>query len=624
MHPNKTRIWPCSLPCNTFSLVMIPKRTTQRQFKCVPLLLFWVLWSSINLHAQPNGLSEEDLVVFESEPDINKRIRMMIDSAYDSPRQHLRLFFYHKALKLAQKHKDEDGEAYAYTWKGSLAFDAGQYDSAEVFHQRALNLRKKINNHKDVLGSINNLGLIRKALHRYEDAIAVYLRGVNYAEAKQIPPIANLANINNNLGTAYRLVGKIDSAAFYFGESMRISNYIKSVSLAAKSQYNIGVLLQDNKREFEEAYNFLTQSLESFILVKDSAYMGKCYLSLGNNAYFKGNSAEALRFFIKADSFSPFLSTLDKGILLKNTGEVLATELDYDGALIRLKASLDTFRSIGNHLETNAALWGISRCEQERTVLENKRLWNIIKAASAGLIVIGLIYALIRIIRRKNKFIENQGKLEDLQNKELEVAFARIEGQEFIQKKIGQELHDGLGAMLSAIKINLPSDENNPKIGKVNNMIDEACEEVRRFSHQLSSVLLEKFGLKAQIEALADNIQQSGYYDVELITYQLEERLDIKIEHSLYRMVQELVNNTVKHANGKNISIQLSRFSDKIRIIFEDDGRGFDYQTALNRKTAGLINLHARVHDMNGEIQFDTQIGRGTIVSIDIPYQPEQ
>ncbi len=233
-------------------------------------------------------------------------------------------------------------------------------------------------------------------------------------------------------------------------------------------------------------------------------------------------------------------------------------------------------------------------------------------------------------IARQQEQLVIKDNLELLKNREVETAYARIEGSENMQQKIGQDLHDSVGAMLSTVRLQLsPVDEvldvlpgkTREQFISANQLLSEACEEVRRISHELSSAVLRRFGLKAQLEALCEVINQTGKLQVELATHGLNERLNSKAEINIYRMVQELVNNTIKHAQAQNLSIQVNRFEDTINIMVEDDGVGFDVDTAQNSPGLGLQSLAARVHELHGEMQIDSRLHRGSTISIDIPTQ---
>ena len=123
----------------------------------------------------------------------------------------------------------------------------------------------------------------------------------------------------------------------------------------------------------------------------------------------------------------------------------------------------------------------------------------------------------------------------------------------------------------------------------------------------------------AQLEALADIIPSSGKLQVELVTHGLKERLDYGTELHIYRIVQELIHNVIKHAQAQNVTIQVNRFEDRVNVIVEDDGRGFDVESIRQKPGMGMQNLAARVHELSGFLQIDSRSGRGTTVSVDIP-----
>nr|HMQ62283.1 ATP-binding protein [Flavilitoribacter sp.] len=253
------------------------------------------------------------------------------------------------------------------------------------------------------------------------------------------------------------------------------------------------------------------------------------------------------------------------------------------------------------------------------------------------LLLLGLATALININRQKRNLAEQealvirQEAIEQIQIKELEANQRRLEGEEAIRTSIGRELHDGLGSMLSTVKLYYSSveekignlqEESKEQYQKANLLLGQACDQVRTISHEMLSAFLVKFGLKAQLESFAETIRDSGQLEVELATHGLKDRLDSRLEFSIYRIVQELVNNVIKHAGATRISIQVNRFESMVNIMVEDNGTGFDPEEAKNKGGIGLKNIRSRVHDLDGTTDFESAKGKGTSVSIDIPLQP--
>ncbi|MCB0632813.1 MAG: sensor histidine kinase, partial [Lewinella sp.] len=247
-----------------------------------------------------------------------------------------------------------------------------------------------------------------------------------------------------------------------------------------------------------------------------------------------------------------------------------------------------------------------------------------------GLAVMG--YYLNRQRRRlveQQSILSQQRVLELVREKELETNYALMQGVETTRKKIGRELHDSIGSMLSIAKVYFTSfnekvsniqEENRQQYQKANDLLDDACEKVRQISHEMTSAILVQFGLKTQLEALADTLRGTGFLQVELSTYGLTKRLDTQTEINIYRIIQELTSNVIKHAQAKKISIQVNRFDEMINVMVEDNGVGFDVEGAKTSGDGiGLKNVAARVHGLEGTIRYDSSPGKGTSVTVDIP-----
>ena len=148
-------------------------------------------------------------------------------------------------------------------------------------------------------------------------------------------------------------------------------------------------------------------------------------------------------------------------------------------------------------------------------------------------------------------------------------------------------------------------------------MLDDAVREVRRVSHDLLQSNLAKFGLPKALEELRETLQAPGKFEVELSMHGMQERLEPRLEVVIYRIVQECVSNTMKHAKASHLSIQLTRSQGMVNLLVEDDGRGFDLASV--EEGMGMGNIRQRTADLGGTVHFDARQGRGTSVSVDIP-----
>lgn len=199
-----------------------------------------------------------------------------------------------------------------------------------------------------------------------------------------------------------------------------------------------------------------------------------------------------------------------------------------------------------------------------------------------------------------------------------------IEGQEAERIRISKDLHDGLGGLLSTVKAHFSNIQNQiidqEKIdvyNKANLMIDEACQEIRRISHNLMPATLKLDGLKSAIEQLADDISMAHDFEVKAEIIGFEGTLNEQYEIFIFRIIQEASNNIIKYANAENVLIQLSENDHGYHIIIEDDGIGFD--TLKTTYGIGLKSIESRVDYLKGNLDISSVISEGTTITINIP-----
>ncbi|PKA83517.1 hypothetical protein ATE92_1672 [Ulvibacter sp. MAR_2010_11] len=211
------------------------------------------------------------------------------------------------------------------------------------------------------------------------------------------------------------------------------------------------------------------------------------------------------------------------------------------------------------------------------------------------------------------------------QKNKLLALSSMIEGQEAERLRIAKDLHDSLGGLLSTVKAHfstirkdVPQLEQLSLSEKTNGLIDEACLEVRRISHNMMPHSLSISGLIGAVEDLGEHLNEEDYavtVEIKSIPDTLEKTRSVMI----YRLLQEIISNIRKHANAKNILIQLIGHNNTIHLLVEDDGNGFDFQEATNNGGLGLKSINSRVQFLDGTIAWDTHPGRGTSINLNIP-----
>jgi signal transduction histidine kinase len=202
-----------------------------------------------------------------------------------------------------------------------------------------------------------------------------------------------------------------------------------------------------------------------------------------------------------------------------------------------------------------------------------------------------------------------------------------LENQQIVEterSRLAKDLHDGLGGLLSGIKLTLNSvadkvnEKNTLLFNKANNQLDNAISEMRRVAHNMMPEALLKFGLGEAIQDYCDGINESNLVKMKYTQIGSLQSLDKSAEIVLYRIIQELTNNALKHAVAKNIFIQINKHSKGFTITIEDDGKGFDY-TASAGGGQGLKNVQSRISYLKGSYDIKSEKGNGTSINIEIP-----
>ncbi|RPI18784.1 MAG: response regulator [Ignavibacteriae bacterium] len=237
-----------------------------------------------------------------------------------------------------------------------------------------------------------------------------------------------------------------------------------------------------------------------------------------------------------------------------------------------------------------------------------------------------LIRAVRYAIERKRAEEEHQKLLEQRIR-----SLAIIEAQENERRRISRELHDGLGQLLSAAKLNFGMIEFAQSQGKekmdeivkqVDSIISKAIVEARRIAHDLRPTTLDDFGLIPALRILCQEFSKLTGVKVKFQVSQLLERIDPKIEIAIYRIIQESFNNISKYAEATDVSLDLYRKDSRVYVRVKDNGKGFDIDNASKNKKMGrgfgLLNMRERAELIGGKIDIISSVGQGTELLLDI------
>ena len=249
-------------------------------------------------------------------------------------------------------------------------------------------------------------------------------------------------------------------------------------------------------------------------------------------------------------------------------------------------------------------------------------LYNWLGVASAIFFAVGLI-----LIRKIFKYMEKMEREKRASEKRFLSVMIQAEDNE--RKRLAKDLHDGLGPLLSTIKMSLSAlrkQENTAQskeiLENLDSVILESIKSIKDISNNLSPHVLDNFGLDKAINNFIQKITTTGGIEIEYRSNLKDLRLESNTESVLYRVLCELINNTIKHAHAKKIKININYDIYSVCLNYSDNGKGFESDNLFKpqEKGTGLYNIYSRINSLKGKIDINSQAGSGTDVIIKIPF----
>ena len=258
------------------------------------------------------------------------------------------------------------------------------------------------------------------------------------------------------------------------------------------------------------------------------------------------------------------------------------------------------------------------------TILRKNTLNYILIGTAASLLIISLLT--YRNYNQKKKL--QQQRISELETQQqLSATEAILKGEEQERSRLAKDLHDGLGGMMSGIKYSLltmkknqiMTPENQQAFERSIDMLDSSINEMRRVAHNMMPEALVKFGLDTALNDFCSDVNQTGVLQVSYQSIGIkEEQFEQITAITIYRIVQELINNTMKHAAARSAIVQVSKTNEVISITVEDDGKGFDTTMLEGVKGIGWNNIKSRVDYLKGKLDVRSEPGKGTSVHIEL------
>ena len=585
-----------------------------------------------------------------------------------------------EVLSISKQHQFRKGEAYAYMRIGSILDLKGKNDSAIHYIRQVLTIRESLKDNLGVSGALRMLGYIYMETNQVDSVFSSFLRAADLVE-KEKDSVA-IFNIYIELGHSYIDYGSIEQAGKYYNSAKAIAIKLKNtLSIAytfaglgkyyytlnefdsalyyyqnaallyeeeghkidAARSYNNIAISYTGKKNYRIAILFHRKAIETYREMGLQENIALAHYNIGL-MFNKREMPDSAIYYLKlskaiADSLE---DVYRQSVVYKILSHSYVLRKDYFQAYhhylkhSKLKDSLldqekiSAIAEMQTKYETEKKEQQIALLDEQNKTQKAER--NYIIASSAVLLLLllisGVYYYQRSRIAIKNEKIAQQEIESLIDEQDLKTYNAMLEGQEEERMRIATDLHDRLGSMLSTVKLLFSSleekfdkaqEENQQQYAKANHLLDDACVEIRRISHNLGTGMVANFGLKRAIEELCESVDQSGKIKCKALIYGIEKGIPLAIETGIYRMVQEGFNNAIKHAKADNLTVQLNKLEDGINVTIEDDGVGFDLEKERKAEGMGLSNLEKRAQKLGGELHIDTQKGRGTTIIIDLP-----
>jgi two-component system NarL family sensor kinase len=580
-------------------------------------------------------------------------------------------------LNEAQKSKQQKWIAQGYNDIGIIYLRTGDLNKALFNMEKSLEIREKLGNKKDIASSLSKIANIKTENAEYGEAVEIQLRVLKLYEELNIQQY--IAHTCNNLGQLYNNINKYNLSNTYLMRAYAIEKELGDVYGMPITLAVIGSNFSDLQQP-DSAIKYLNKAKVLFKDIEDyTSYaiacnnLGHMYRRMKDGKKGKENYEEALMIskqigdsagialyannlsnilidegkFVEAESI--LLNSLDISKKLGLGENIMKIYQSLTGLYIQTKNAakadfyFDKYRqqkdsvfSTQTSLKFSEAQTKFDVEKKDLELAKNKAeieikeeqafIKNIIIIA---IIILSVLILVVGILFYRKKRVEQQAKLDlEIANQKEIRTKAILEAEEKERRRIAQDLHDGVGQLLSAAKLNLSNldskiidqtEEQKMAMQNALSLVDDSVKEVRAVSHNMMPNTLIKLGLASAVREFITKLGNAPTLKVDLEIVGLDTRLENQIETVLYRVIQEIVNNIIKHAKASQISMQLIRHETELNIMIEDNGVGFDTNQLDNFEGIGLKGIQTRIEFLNGSVHFDSSVGRGTTIIIDVP-----
>jgi two-component system, NarL family, sensor kinase len=493
---------------------------------------------------------------------------------------------YLSALKIYEDAKDNKGLASVLNELGTFNKKQGDIEKSQKNFERALTLSTEINDSSQIANSMNNLGIIYEMKEDYPTAMDYFKKSTIIKEAMN--DLNGVSYNYANMGELQVSLGNFKDAENYLNKVIGIRKKLNDKTGYAIALNNLGEMLLA-KKDYKLARKYLIPALELTYQINYKDLRRHVYSILAKTYDAEGNYKESYQYLIKGNEVKDSIFNEQK------SQQLLEIQTKYE---TEKKEGETKFLKQENELK-------------DARINENKLLIISLIGVLLGGLALGFLYRTRVQLKQQAELEATRATLRESQLK------AVIGSQEEERKRFAADLHDGLGQMISAVRLGL-SKENVEKssVNHALSLLNDMNGEIRDIAFNLMPQVLMKSGLDEALKEFATRINRSGGVHINVQTYDLNRDLPSEHRIALYRISQEWVNNVIKYSGATSISIQVVQHPEELVLTIEDNGKGFNPERLTQSQGNGWKNINSRLHLIKGTIEIDSQEGRANTTVI--------
>ncbi len=518
------------------------------------------------------------------------------------------LVTYFESLGVFQKLNDLPNSARVFNNIGLVYESIGDWTNAMLYGKKALSIKLTTNDSLGIANSYGNVGNVFFNLGDIDSCI--YYQQLSLRLNSALHNKAGISNALGAIGNCYREKKLPDSSILYLGKAFELSKNLGNIENNAAILNNLALsYLQKNDLARTAGYAAMVGAFVPDITDKEFLHE---YYNMLYHLYDKKGDVNTAYKYLK------ILDTINDSLFVQRTNiqnEKLSVSYEYK------QKSLEDKIAFENQLYAS----------EKRTTAQKNRfiITALLLLLTASLAVVW--FSRVKLLAKKNQVAEQDAAMKAQQIRQLEnekqllVSHSIVQGQEHERSRLAKDLHDGLGGLLTGVKhsiVNMKerfilTEAHVTGFEKSIAMIDLSMQELRRIAQNMMPEALAKFGLEEALKDYCAGVG-TGTATVNFESFGESGGLPDTTEIMIYRIVQELVNNALKHAAASEIVVQLVKGPDWIRINVEDDGKGFDVAALKESKGFGWSSIRNRVDYLNGNIDIRSEPDSGTSVSVEL------